>query len=257
MTLSPALTWRNLATLLKAGTLFGLFSVSAFAAVAAKADSPICPAATLNGSQHFGVQYQLSGAQHGTLQLLRRQAQTAYFNPGNGVGEWWNFSVAEHPSFIRVFAKQQRRIDYYMGDLRTLNIHVSQPEIESFAAAHLRSQLRHKGAGSCADSQVYEGDYQQVHYRLLWSDSLQLPLQLTTEHKGQIKQWQASKIMPASEVDMLLSRWQQFADTDYADIGDNETDPFLAQMINQGFIEHSEHAVYNSNGQPMSGQHIH
>ncbi|QSX33182.1 hypothetical protein JYB87_15870 [Shewanella avicenniae] len=238
--------------------LFTLLSCSTFAANDTQS-LPVCPTTShqLSHNDTFGVQYQLSGAQHGTLQLLRSQAQTAYYNPENGVAEWWNFAIADHPSFIRVFAKHQRRIDYYTGDLRTLNIKVSQAEMESFATAQLLKQLSHKGPATCDGSQVYEGDVKQMHYRVIWSDELGLPLELSITHNGQTKQWQAQKLIPANEVELTLSRWQQFSDTDYADIGDNETDPFLAQMINQGFVEHSEHAVYDSKGKPMHGEHIH
>ena len=244
----------NKSTLLGSLAAVLLSSAVSLSAHATAIAEPICPTSRSND---FGVQYQLSGVQQGSLQLLRQGALTAYYNLANGVAEWWNFSNQTHPSFQRVFAKQQRRIDYYSGDLRTLNIHVSQTEIESFAAEYLRAKLPHQGAGSCANSQVYEGDYQHTHYHLVWSDTLSLPLSLTTVRDGKQQQWLATRLLSASDVTQRFATWQRYADTDYADIGDNETDPFLAQMINQGFIEHSEHAAYNSKGQPLSGQHIH
>lgn len=233
-----------------------LFLVGALALWCGHASAAdFCP--TVADSQNFGLQYQLQGSQQGTLQLLRSHAQTAYYNPANGVGEWWDFKQASHPNFYRVFSQQQRRIDYYTGDLRTLNIHVSQTEIESFAANNLRQQLTLVGDGACADSQRYQGDYQGVHYELLWSNSLQLPLSLSTRRNDRTQQWQATAVLSGEQITQQLQQWQQFTDTDYADIGDNETDPFLAQMINQGFVEHSEHAVYNSQGQPLQGAHQH
>ena len=38
-----------------------------------------------------------------------------------------------------------------------------------------------------------------------------------------------------------VARWRGYQSTDFADIGDNESDPFLQRMIHQGFIEHAGH----------------
>ena len=51
--------------------------------------------------------------------------------------------------------------------------------------------------------------------------------------------------------------WQQYELTDYADIGDNESDPFLAKMINLGFIQDTHPGFYNSQGQAIGGRHQH
>ncbi|WP_352289120.1 hypothetical protein, partial [Psychrobacter sp. GW64-MNA-CIBAN-0177] len=48
-----------------------------------------------------------------------------------------------------------------------------------------------------------------------------------------------------------FAKWDNFQTTDYADIGDNENDPFLAKMINLGFIEHSATGFYNQQGQAI------
>ncbi len=45
--------------------------------------------------------------------------------------------------------------------------------------------------------------------------------------------------------------------TDFADVGDNEADPFLAKMINQGFVAHGASGFYDANGTPLSGGHTH
>jgi hypothetical protein len=48
------------------------------------------------------------------------------------------------------------------------------------------------------------------------------------------------------------SRYAYYA-TDYADIGDDHTDPFLTKMMNLGFIEHGASGFYDTQGNPMSG----
>jgi hypothetical protein len=48
------------------------------------------------------------------------------------------------------------------------------------------------------------------------------------------------------------SRYAYYA-TDYADIGDDHTDPFLTNMMNLGFIERGASGFYDTQGNPMSG----
>ena len=45
-----------------------------------------------------------------------------------------------------------------------------------------------------------------------------------------------------------------YGTTDYTNIGDNESDPFLISMINLGFIEDHAHGFYDSKGNIM-GNH--
>ncbi|MCL1074763.1 hypothetical protein [Shewanella dokdonensis] len=212
-----------------------------------------CPSSA--PSNTWGIQYQLSGEKQGTLLLLRQQAQTVFYNPQNQVAEWWNFDNPQHPQFSRVFGEAKRRIDYYMGDLRTLGVQVSQTEIESFAAAHLRQVLTKEPQSACAEAEAYEGDYHQVHYRMLWSTALQLPLSLETTVQGKVSRWQAQQFVATDDVTQHFQQWQTYKSTDFADVGDNEQDPFLAKMINQGFVEHSEHAAYDSHGNPLGSHH--
>ena len=54
-----------------------------------------------------------------------------------------------------------------------------------------------------------------------------------------------------------FAKWDNFQTTDYADIGDNESDPFLAKMINLGFIEHGATGFYNQQGEAIQGGHHH
>lgn len=54
-----------------------------------------------------------------------------------------------------------------------------------------------------------------------------------------------------------FANWDSFQTTDYADIGDNEGDPFLAKMINLGFIEHGASGFYDASGKALGGGHSH
>ena len=56
-------------------------------------------------------------------------------------------------------------------------------------------------------------------------------------------------------VNAYFKKYDNFDLVDYADVGDNESDPFLQKMINLGFIAHSETSYYSSEKgvYPVSG----
>ena len=54
-----------------------------------------------------------------------------------------------------------------------------------------------------------------------------------------------------------FAEWYNYQTTDYAYIGDNENDPFLAKMINQGFVEHGASGFYDAQGNQLQGSHKH
>ncbi len=70
--------------------------------------------------------------------------------------------------------------------------------------------------------------------------------------------WRRLEIVsdPAT-VQAAFDRRASYLSTDYADIGDNESDPFLLRMINLGFIEHGGSGFYDADGHDMGAAHAH
>ncbi|MBX2880378.1 MAG: hypothetical protein KTR32_10625 [Granulosicoccus sp.] len=58
--------------------------------------------------------------------------------------------------------------------------------------------------------------------------------------------------MNAELVDRKFKEWDKHFTMDFADIGDNESDPFLKTMITFGFISHGASGFYDSSGQQIS-----
>lgn len=213
-----------------------------------------CPAPDTSAS--YGLHYQLAanGVNRGTLELLRKDYDTALYNPARQIGEWWRFADSNRPEFHRVFDDAQRRIDYTHGDLKALGVSVSAASVQSFAVTELLPKLT-KGVAisDCPQAESYSGTIDGVSYSLIWRPDLQLPLLLETQSGEQRQQWLADRVVASSEVNTRFARWQEYRTTDFADIGDEESDPFLAKMINQGFIEHNHPTAYNSDGTVIGG----
>ncbi len=82
--------------------------------------------------------------------------------------------------------------------------------------------------------------------------------ELTITQGDKKSHWKLQKIERNQDViNQFFAQRANYQSTDFADIGDNESDPFLIKMINLGFIDHSASGIYNANGESMAIQHNH
>jgi len=112
----------------------------------------------------------------------------------------------------------------------------------------------------CWQQEVYQwkDEEKESAGELIWNASLNLVSSLTIKQGKQQSQWQLEKIeMDKNVIAQAFSKRDNYQSTDFADIGDNESDPFLIKMINLGFIEHGASGFYNTQGENMSSTHHH
>lgn len=113
---------------------------------------------------------------------------------------------------------------------------------------------------SCYQQALYKWQDKATNLKgkLLWNKDLNLITELTVVQGKQKSHWRLQAIEHNKEViELAFSQRANYQSTDYADIGDNESDPFLIKMINLGFIEHGSSGIYNANGESMPIQHNH
>lgn len=113
---------------------------------------------------------------------------------------------------------------------------------------------------SCYQQALYKWQDKATNLKgkLLWNKDLNLITELTIVQGKQKSHWRLEAIEHDKEViELTFSQRANYQSTDFADIGDNESDPFLIKMINLGFIEHGSSGIYNANGESMPIQHNH
>ncbi|GAB1112012.1 MAG: hypothetical protein SwBeaMacB_26570 [Shewanella algae] len=66
--------------------------------------------------------------------------------------------------------------------------------------------------------------------------------------------YRLSELTPVSQ-ESFKRLTSGFQDLDFADVGDSESDPFIAKMITQGFIQHGSSGFYSADGQQLDGGH--
>jgi len=90
---------------------------------------------------------------------------------------------------------------------------------------------------------------------LEWNVSLQLPTRYTVRTKGRVEIWEAREIVTdPQKVRQVFDRRTAYKTTDFIDIGDNESAPFLRKMIYLGFVSYGASGFYDADGHALEGR---
>ncbi|MCK8043563.1 hypothetical protein MSG37_01565 [Shewanella sp. 1CM18E] len=214
--------------------------------------------------EHLRATYSITTSQGGqqSLTLLRSADQVIYQR--NDVSfELWN----KQGEYVRYFPKQQRSISYRKGDLLSLNMHFDYQQLSQIVAPSTIQQLtavnstqpaktdQLQAAGNidltCQQVTHYQGALHNQQLKLAWLSELALPANMIMLQGKQQLNVQLVELAPLSSAE-FAEHIANYRDMDFADVGDNESDPFIAQMIHQGFIQHGSSGFYDSHGNALS-----
>ncbi len=223
----------------------------------------------------LGASYTISsnGRQDVKLDFWRAGNQVMYHYPDRNVADQWTRTRNGFLKPVRYFTADERAIEYDAFDINggkgskdweSRSRWISQDRLESM-------QLTGSEGEGCLRTETY--DFAPTDRMgkpvpfsgasLTWLPELQLVeryLVRNTDSLGQrrITQWRMDELKTdATLVERSLQAFDDFAATDYADVGDNESDPFLMKMIRLGFVQHGASGFYNADGSPLSGGHVH
>ena len=175
--------------------------------------------------------------------VLQEFSQTGFSNV-------WTRGAHERISLLRAFEKYQHAIEYQPNELshKPNWQRVYQPvPVPNVTEMELVSQT---GKG-CELTQQFRMKSNNSEYQVTWLPKLELVSYFQIKNDMINKEWRLKSYQINSErSELLFTRYANFSSTDYADIGDNESIPFLAKMINQGFS-----STQVANRQQHSHQH--
>lgn len=219
----------------------------------------------------FQASYQItvgSGEQARQQQLtLTRFDDTIIYQRSPVSYEAWH----KNGEYVRYFPQEKRSISYRRGDLLALNIHTDLDRQFHLISPAALSQFE-KGQSlqdSCFTRQSYSFNskgHEENHshanksatepqsLQLSWISELELPAEMTITQGEQRIVYRLSKLTPVSQ-ESFKRLTSGFQDLDFADVGDSESDPFIAKMITQGFIQHGSSGFYSADGQQLEGGH--
>lgn len=184
------------------------------------------------------------------LIIWRDSNHVAYQYPKLQLIDSWQRDPKNQLELSRYFVKHQRAIDYEFGDLKAIgNAH------KWLTLYHLIDKSNMKKVSSSGEECQEVGHYKTKIANVEWLVKQQLPKQLVVNNKGQRQEYLLKKLVADKNLAKQFNVYRNYDATDFTDIGDNEADPFLSQMINMGFIEHAGEAVYDAEGNRASHAH--
>ncbi|WP_157035401.1 hypothetical protein [Psychromonas ingrahamii] len=214
--------------------------------------------------QNIGAIYQITNsqsdgkntAQQKTLQLWRSPKQVIYTYSAQAVSEQWRLLSNQRIQLTRYFDQFERGIEYQAADMPDFKQNANHwlSKYQMIAPSLLEQLQKVKSINTgCTENIVYQSKQTaQTQIRLNWNPHYQLPTKLTIRQGQQLTVWELTELITdPQKLQQNHDQREHYQLTDYADIGDNEADPFLAKMINQGFIEHSHSGFYNADGDHM------
>ncbi len=206
--------------------------------------------------QQLIANYQIDNNNVSTeMQLVRYKNQVAHVYPEKNITDVWLQYRNEKIAMNRYFDQPKRAIEYQPTELkRTVNWEKQSQLITSEQIKEM-TLVTEMGSG-CYKQQEYNLTKGDVTVRLSWYPKLKLVKRLHVSHNGKNKIWNLQNIDASDNaVHAFFTQRYTYQTTDYADIGDNESDPFLTKMINLGFVEHKEQGFYNTEGENIAGGH--
>ena len=225
--------------------------------------SPLASAAQCAlDNQYVQANYQVSQqavantlAQTEQFTLWRTPHQVA--EQGRELVEMWQQLSNQQIRPIRYFQTQQRGIEYQPTEVQVQQDWSTKYQLVSddFIAKMTLKSEQGEGCEQLQNYQLVQGD---TKIELAWLVNKKLVSSMRIS-KPQLTQTLTLATVRFDKAAVLqqFARWDSYQTTDYADIGDNEGDPFLAKMINLGFIEHGASGFYDASGKALGGGHSH
>jgi hypothetical protein len=197
------------------------------------------------------------------LTLVRNKNEVAHQYPQTGITESWQLNHADQIKSIRFFDKHERAIEYQPNervhgktesDWSYRNQLISDSLLNKFTTTEISNE-------GCNRIEKKTYTNHEITMDLTWFSELRIVNTFTIKDtlSGSIlESWSLQSVQLRSDqiLDFFKSRHSYFS-TDFADIGDDHTDPFLTNMMNLGFIEKGASGFYDIQGNPMMDKKDH
>ncbi len=244
--------------MLRISYLASLMGVMWFASQSVLADeSDQCQSIAAN---QLKAEYQISTNQKTkSLIIWRDNQQVLQQLPEKKMATYYFKATPTTLQSIRLFDEFQTGIEYQKNELSNMGkVVASWEEHSQLISESFLNQLRLERVEvtECDTLMHYSGHLKGHRYQVAWLKKQKLVTyyQDETDH-GSIHIKLINKVNDQAAIADTFTRYLNYNMVDFADIGDNENNPFIAKMIRQGFIEHGASGFYHANGEPISHNH--
>jgi hypothetical protein len=193
------------------------------------------------------------------ITLVRNGNEVAHQYPQTGITESWQLNQADQIKSTRFFDLHERAIEYQPGE----KVHGKSESDWSYRNQLISDSLLSRFTTTtvinegCNRLETKQFSDDGLLMDITWFPELRLVSRFIIKEKDSdsiVESWSLKRLTLSNKqiAPFFKSRYAYYA-TDYADIGDDHTDPFLTKMMNLGFIEQGASGFYDTQGNPMSG----
>lgn len=181
----------------------------------------------------------------------------AQTNHAHDVTDMWFQAKKGVLQLVRYFDHDQRAIEYQPNEIRAADDHWQVfSELVTEADRNKMQRVKQEGTG-CDVVEFYEFESHGNKVELQWMPNKRLVKEYKTRTHDHEETWHLESVINDAEIiKAAFDKRDSFYATDYADVGDNESDPFLLKMINLGHIAHGGSGFYDADGHDI-GEHHH
>lgn len=216
-------------------------------------------------SSKLSATYQLdsvSGEKHNSTDLIlwRSGNTVAHQYPQTHITESWYLSKNQQIKPTRFFDQAKRAIEYQPGEKVHGKTESDWDYRNSLISQSLLSQLDLTGesGNGCERVKHFSKSIGQTHIQVSWLVNQGLVSQYSWQNGNKKESWQLQSVSTkVAPIDDFFAQRADYQTTDFADIGDDHTDPFLTKMVTLGFIEQGASGFYDDKGNALDGGHHH
>ncbi len=170
--------------------------------------------------------------------LIRSEGHLEIRDMQGHEGELWEKENDGQIYYTKLFHKQKQAIDYLPGDLLALERKVNWNKINQIIDTNLFGEPLHFIGGNTIQGRfanIYQGKINEVKTKVHWLEREKIPASIRQSFRDKTVTIELQEVWQMNQAPISHTIIDKYHHTDFSDIGDLEADPFLKQLIHQGF----------------------
>lgn len=191
------------------------------------------------------------------FEFIRQSDSTVLYRyPSSNISQLWHLQSNGFVKNVHYFDEFSRAIEYDSVDLPAGSRHDWSAKDQLISQVFLDALENKEQINSCETR--YSQEKNGEKWSITWSNKYNLPIAMQYIKEGKNVQFTLIDIKhDADKVAKVVNKLNAYQGTDFADIGDNESDPFIRKMIHLGFIDHGASGFYDANGNSLEAESAH
>jgi hypothetical protein len=205
--------------------------------------------------------YNIEGASKATTSIkknqliLLRHKNNVFHISDNTVATQWTKLVKDRIKKTSYFIDDKRAIEYEAEQATSPQAWYYHAQLLHPLFQTQSKLIKTTGAG-CEQVEHYQQSSAAKTVDIWWYPQRKLVKRIKSVFADKIVTWKLEEMIDDRKmIQQQINTLYAYQSTDFADIGDNESDPFFRKMIHLGFIDHGASGFYDSEGNSLSSDH--